>query len=334
MSQCLCDNYKNMKKDIRIVFMGTPDFAVPSLNVLLKAGYKVVGVITAPDKPAGRGRKIKYSAVKEFALEKGLKVLQPINLKSPGFIGELVGLKPDLQVVVAFRMLPVAVWEIPALGTFNLHASLLPQYRGAAPINHAIINGEKETGVTTFFIDEKIDTGRIILQEKVKIEKGETAGSLHDKLMDIGGNLVLTTVDTVLKGGAKSVLQSDINLSSDEIKNAPKIFKGDCKIDWAKPCSEVDNFIRGLSPYPGAFSFMVSPTGKKSMFKVFNSKPIISSDIKLGAPLITDGKSFLKMQCADGYIQIDEIQFEGKKKMGIEDFLRGFSLDDSWRISL
>ena len=322
-----------MKKDIRIIFMGTPDFAVPSLRVLLKAGYNVVGVITAPDRPAGRGRKIRYSAVKEFALENGLHVMQPTNLKSHDFIDELKNLKPDLQVVVAFRMLPIAVWEIPSLGTFNLHASLLPQYRGAAPINHVIINGEKETGVTTFFIDEKIDTGRIIMQEKAKIEKGETAGSLHDKLMDIGGNLVLKTVDAILKDNAKSVLQSDIDLLVGEIKNAPKIFKEDCKIDWGKPCSEIDSFVRGLSPYPGAFSFLVSPIGKKYLFKVFNSRPQISLDKKNEGILVTDAKSFFKILGKDGYVQIDEIQFEGKKRMNIADFLRGFPIDSTWRVS-
>jgi len=258
--------------------------------------------------------------------------MQPVNLKSQDFVGELTFLKPDLQVVVAFRMLPVAVWEIPFLGTFNLHASLLPQYRGAAPINHAIINGEKETGVATFFIDEKIDTGRILLQEKVEIEKGETAGSLHDKLMDIGGGLVLKTVDAILKGDAKSVLQSDIGSSPGEIKKAPKIFKEDCKIDWGKPCSEIDSFVRGLSPYPGAFSFMVSPAGRKYLFKVFNSRPQVSYDKKNRSSVFTDGKSFLKALCSDGYIEIDEIQFEGKKRMKIADFLRGFSIDNSWRI--
>ncbi len=311
--------------------MGTPDFAVPSLKVLLKAGYNVVGVVTAPDKPAGRGRKIKYSAVKEFALENGLHIMQPVNLKSQDFVGELTFLKPELQVVVAFRMLPVVVWEIPSLGTFNLHASLLPQYRGAAPINHAIINGEKETGVTTFFIDEKIDTGRILLQEQVKIENDETAGSLHDKLMDKGGKLVLKTVDTILRGEGKSILQSDMNLSR-EIKSAPKIFKEDCKIDWGKSCSQIDSFVRGLSPYPGAYSFMISPTGSKYLFKVFNSRPHISSDKRNEGSLVTDGRSFLKAMCNNGCIEIDEIQFEGKKRMKIADFLRGFSIDNSWHI--
>jgi len=309
--------------------MGTPDFAVPSLEILLKEAYNVVGVITAPDKPAGRGRKIKLSAVKEFALAKGLHIIQPTNLKDTGFIAELKNLEPDLQIVVAFRMLPTMVWKIPPLGTFNLHASLLPQYRGAAPINHAIINGEKETGVTTFLIDEKIDTGRILLQEKVQIENDETAGSLHDKLMDVGGELVLKTVESILEGGVESFSQSGL-APNDRIKNAPKIFKEDCKIDWGKTCVEVDRFIRGLSPYPGAFSYMVSPTGKKHLFKVFKPKPFVSSENKASPSVVTDGKSFLKFGCADGFVQIDEIQFEGKRRMKTVDFLRGFALDSSW----
>jgi len=251
-----------------------------------------------------------------------------VNLKSPDFIQELTDLKPDLQVVVAFRMLPASVWEIPSLGTFNLHASLLPQYRGAAPINHAIINGEKETGVTTFFIDEKIDTGRILLQEKVVIANDETAGSLHDKLMEVGGKLVLKTVEAIQKADIKPIPQ----VGSDEIKNAPKIFKEDCKIDWGKTCEEIDSFIRGLSPYPGAFSFMVSQQGKKYLFKVFKSKPFVSPVSKSNLSILSDGKTFLKVACLDGYIQIDEIQFEGKRRMKTLDFLRGFALDDTWSI--
>jgi len=319
-----------MEKQTRIVFMGTPEFAVPSLDILIREGYDVVGVITAPDKPAGRGRKIKYSDIKEFALAKGLNILQPTNLKDTEFIAELSELKPDLQIVVAFRMLPALVWKIPSLGTFNLHASLLPQYRGAAPINHAIINGEKETGVTTFLIDEKIDTGRILFQEAVKIENDETAGSLHDKLMETGGKLVLKTVDAIIKAKVDSISQSEIEIPNDKIKNAPKIFKDDCRIDWGKSCVEIDRFIRGLSPYPGAFSYMVSPGGKKYLFKVFKSKPLVPSENKTSASVLTDGKSFLKIRCSDGFIQIDEIQFEGKKRMKTLDFLRGFVLDSTW----
>ncbi len=321
-----------MKKEIRIVFMGTPEFSVPSLEILLTNGYNIMGVITAPDKPAGRGRKMKYSAVKEFALLKGLRIFQPTNLKSPEFIQDLTDLKPDLQVVVAFRMLPAAVWEIPSLGTFNLHASLLPQYRGAAPINHAIINGESETGVTTFFIDEKIDTGRILLQEKISITDDETAGSLHDKLMEVGGELVLKTVNAIEKADIKPTSQTEYVYRLGEIKNAPKIFKDDCKITWDKTCVEIDRFIRGLSPYPGAFSYMVSPNGKKYLFKVFKSKPLPSSEKKSGLSVLSDGKSYLKIGCKDGFIQVDEIQFEGKRRMKTVDFLRGFALDDNWNI--
>ena len=321
-----------MEKQTRIVFMGTPEFAVPSLEILLKKGYEVVGVITSPDKPAGRGRKIKFSAVKEFALVKGLNILQPTNLKDPGFVAELTELKPDLQIVVAFRMLPAVVWKIPSLGTFNLHASLLPQYRGAAPINHAIINGEEETGVTTFLIDEKIDTGRILLQEKVKIENNETAGSLHDKLMETGGELVLKTLQAIVKGNMKTISQSKMEIPTGKLKIAPKIFKEDCKISWDKTCVEIDRFVRGLNPYPGAFSYMVSPTGEKYLFKVYKSKPLVSSDEGNEQSVFTDGKSFLKIRCKDGFIQIDEIQFEGKKRMNILDFLRGFALNSAWII--
>jgi methionyl-tRNA formyltransferase len=238
----------------------------------------------------------------------------------------------DLQIVVAFRMLPTVVWKIPSLGTFNLHASLLPQYRGAAPINHAIINGEEETGVTTFLIDEKIDTGRILLQEKVKIEDNETAGSLHDKLMETGGKLVLKTVKTIIKGEVNSISQTEMDIPSGKTKNAPKIFKEDCKISWNKTCVEIDRFIRGLSPYPGAFSYLVSPSGKKYLFKVFKSKPLVSSENRNEQSVLTDGKSFLKIGCADGFVQIDEIQFEGKKRMKTMDFLRGFALDSTWVI--
>lgn len=312
--------------------MGTPEFAVPSLDILLTSGYNVVGVITAPDKPAGRGRKMKYSAVKEFALLKGLRILQPINLKSPEFVQELTDLKPDLQVVVAFRMLPAVVWKIPSLGTFNLHASLLPQYRGAAPINHAIINGEKETGVTTFFIDEKIDTGRILFQEKIAITDDETAGSLHDSLMKVGGELVLKTVDSIQKADIKPISQTEYVQHLGEIKNAPKIFKDDCEISWDRTCVDVDRFIRGLSPYPGAFSYMKSPNGKKYLFKVFKSKTLPPVEKESGLSILSDGKSFLKIGCKDGFIQVDEIQFEGKRRMKTVDFLRGFALDNTWNI--
>lgn len=312
--------------------MGTPEFAVPSLNSIIQAGYQVVGVITAPDKPSGRGRKIRVSAVKEYAQKKGLRILQPGNLKSAEFIDQLTQLKPDLQIVVAFRMLPKVIWEIPRLGTFNLHASLLPQYRGAAPINHAIINGEKETGITTFLIDEKIDTGRILMQQRINISGNETAGTLHDKLMQEGSALVLNTVDGIIKGIVSPLAQTDFISSGGQMKNAPKIFKEDCKIDWEKSSIEVDRFIRGMSPFPGAFSYLISPEGKKYLFKVFKSKPIYSSKIGMGSSINTDGKSFLKIETADGFIQIVEIKFEGKRSMKTEEFLRGFSLDSNWNI--
>ncbi len=320
-----------MKEVKKIVFMGTPDFAVPSLDILIKNGYDIAGVITAPDKPAGRGRKISYSPVKKYALSNDLPVLQPQNLKDENFINLLKSLKPDIQVVVAFRMLPGAVWEIPPLGTFNLHASLLPQYRGAAPINWAVINGEKETGVTTFFINEEIDTGKIILSEKVEITPNETAGELHDKLMMAGANLVLLTVDSIINNKYSLTNQSELTGETVSLKKAPKIFKEDCRIDWTKSVNEIYNFIRGLSPYPGAFTELVLPNDKTLLLKIYRAeKPgtckediIKDKDLSPGK-IQTDGKSYLKISCKNGFINITEIQQEGKRIMKTEEFLRGF----------
>lgn len=305
---------------LRIIFMGTPQFAVPSLDRLYQAGLNIVGVITAPDKPAGRGMKITESAVKKYAIEKNLKILQPEKLKDPSFIEELKALKADVQVVVAFRMLPEIVWNMPPLGTINLHASLLPQYRGAAPINWAIINGEKETGVTTFKLQQEIDTGNILLQQKVGINDDETAGSLHDKMMEAGANLLLKTINQMAEGSLKQISQSSIAGSQHStLKSAPKIFSEDCEINWNKNVEEIYNFIRGLSPYPAAFTYL---KGKK--LKVFTAQKESTEISAKPGEVFTDQKTFLKLTAADGFIHLREIQLEGKKRMKIEEFLRGW----------
>ncbi len=305
---------------LKIIFMGTPDFAVPSLNKIYEAGYEIVGVITAPDKPAGRGMQLTQSAIKKHALEKNLKILQPEKLKSKDFIEELRSLKADLQIVVAFRMLPQIVWNMPPMGTVNLHASLLPQYRGAAPINWAIINGEKETGVTTFKLQQEIDTGNILLQEKIPISDDETAGTLHDKMMNIGADLLLKTINQQANGTLKEVPQpSTFNLQPSTFRSAPKIFTETCEINWNKNVDEIYNLIRGLSPYPAAFTFL---NGKK--LKIFSAKKEKSEESNEPGNFFTDNKTFLKFAANDGFILLKEIQLEGKKKMKIEDFLRGW----------
>lgn len=300
------------KRELRIVFMGTPDFAVPSLDILVQHNYKIVGVITAPDKPAGRGQQLHQSAVKKYAVEKNLAVLQPEKLKNADFINELKALEPNLFIVVAFRMLPELVWQMPEYGTFNLHASLLPQYRGAAPINWAVINGEKETGVTTFFLQQEIDTGNIILQEKINIEDEDNAGSVHDKLMDIGSQLVLKTVQKIEEN---SVTEQPQELTTS--KHAPKIYKETCLIDWNKPVLEIHDLIRGLSPYPTAFTHL---DGK--VLKIYKSEVILrqAHDDKA---YLTDNKTYLSFKCANGYLDILELQLEGKKRMKVDEFLRG-----------
>lgn len=300
------------KRELRIVFMGTPDFAVLSLDILVQHNYKIVGVITAPDKPAGRGQQLHQSAVKKYAVEKNLAVLQPEKLKNADFINELKALEPNLFIVVAFRMLPELVWQMPEYGTFNLHASLLPQYRGAAPINWAVINGEKETGVTTFFLQQEIDTGNIILQEKINIEDEDNAGSVHDKLMDIGSQLVLKTVQQIEEN---SVTEQPQELTTS--KHAPKIYKETCLIDWNKPVLEIHNLIRGLSPYPTAFTHL---DGK--VLKIYKSEVILrqAHDDKA---YLTDNKTYLSFKCANGYLDILELQLEGKKRMKVDEFLRG-----------
>lgn len=317
-----------MDNGLRIVFMGTPEFAVESLNILLKNNKNIVAVITAPDKPAGRGQKVSKSAVKLFAEKHHLKILQPTNLKSKEFHDELNELHADLQIVVAFRMLPESVWNKPKFGTFNLHASLLPKYRGAAPINRAIMNGETETGLTTFFLQKEIDTGDIIFQEVVKILPDETAGELHDKMMKIGADLVLKTVEEIEKGEVETKKQNEFINHGTPIPEAPKIFKEDCKIDWSKSLDEVYDFIRGLSPYPTAWSELENIKDKKPIsFKIFKArKEKVSEPIALNQIAVEDKQ--IKVGFPEGNLIIEELQLSGKKKMSSRDFLNGMQLSD------
>jgi methionyl-tRNA formyltransferase len=313
-------------KNLRIVFMGTPEFAVATLGSLLMNGFNVVAVVTAPDKPSGRGRKIAKSAVKEFAEASSLPVLQPSNLKDPEFVSSLKDIKPDLIIVVAFRMLPEAVWRIPVLGTINLHASLLPYYRGAAPINHAIINGETVTGVTTFFIDDKIDTGSVLLREEVPISHLDNAGDLHDKLMKEGARLVVRTIAGLAGKTLKEIPQSELVKNSKELKTAPKITQDFCIADWNKDPVELYNFIRGLAPYPAARSSFRS-NDETITFKIFESSPeTVNHDFSPGL-FFSDGKKKLKVSCKGGFINILNLQLEGKNRLNTEEFLRGFRID-------
>ncbi|MFK7812277.1 MAG: methionyl-tRNA formyltransferase [Maribacter sp.] len=316
------------KRDkLRIVFMGTPDFSVATLSTLVENDYNVVGVITAPDRPAGRGRKLQESAVKKYAVEKSLTILQPTNLKNEEFLAELEALKANLQIVVAFRMLPKAVWQMPEYGTFNLHASLLPSYRGAAPINWAIINGETETGVTTFFIDDKIDTGEIILQKKVKIAEEDTAGSLHDILMEVGADLVLTTVKQIGEGVVKTKKQNDTK----ELKSAYKIYKDTCEVNWDKPINDIYNHIRGLSPYPASWTTLVN--GDDSIFLKIYQASIEKEKHNLIIGTVLFDKTELKVAVLGGYIKLLEIQLPNKRKMKTADVLNGLKLLKSAHVS-
>ncbi len=302
---------------MRIIFMGTPDFAVPSLNILIENGYNVVAVITATDKMGGRGgKKLLQSAVKKYAVEKNIPVLQPRNLKNKDFQAELASYKADLQIVVAFRMLPVAVWDMPPIGTFNLHASLLPKYRGAAPINWAVINGEKETGATTFFLKHEIDTGNILFQESLPISEHETAGEVHDRLMEMGAELVLKTVKAIEKE-AYTVKKQDEN----EVSHAPKIFDKTCKIDFDLPTERVYNFIRGMSPYPTAWAML-----NEKKLKLFSVRPEYSGHEIEPGEFISDNKKSLKIATQDGFIIVEELQLAGKKRMRTIDFLNGYEL--------
>lgn len=308
---------------LRIVFMGTPEFAVGILDTILQHNYEVVGVITAADKPAGRGQKIKYSAVKEYALTHELPLLQPINLKDESFLEELKALNANLQIVVAFRMLPKVVWEMPSLGTFNLHASLLPNYRGAAPINWAIINGEAKTGVTTFFIDDKIDTGAMILNVETAISKSESAGQLHDRLMQLGSETVIQTLALLEKGNVTTTIQQD----TADIKTAYKLNKENCKIDWTKSVSEIHNLIRGLSPYPAAWCFF-SDKGEEWNIKIYEAN-ILNESHSLAIGQLVCTKKEMKIAVQDGFIQVLSLQFPGKKKMTTAELLNGIQFTEN-----
>jgi methionyl-tRNA formyltransferase len=320
------------KEDLRIVFMGTPTFAVESLKALVENGYNVVGVITTPDKPAGRGYRMQASEVKKYALEHDLLLLQPEKLKNEVFLNELQQLKADLQIVVAFRMLPEVVWNMPRLGTFNLHASLLPQYRGAAPINWAIINGEKETGVTTFFLSHEIDTGKIIFREKMPINDDDNAGTLHDKLMKLGAELVLKTVDAVLENSIDTIPQSELISDETILKPAPKIFKETCRINWDDTATNIRNLIRGLSPMPAAWTELILPDQSPLTLKIYESEIVRSENDKMPGTIISDHKNYMDIATREGYLRILDLQIAGKKRMNIKNFLNGFQLSEGTKV--
>jgi methionyl-tRNA formyltransferase len=322
------------QSQLKIVFMGTPEFAVESLKAIVNAGYFVPAVVTVPDKPAGRGQRVSQSAVKSFAVEHEIEVLQPEKLKDQQFIDQLTRIEPDIFVVVAFRMLPEAVWRIPRLGTFNLHASLLPQYRGAAPINWSIINGETKTGLTTFLIDSSIDTGNIILSKEVSIDPNETAGELHDRMLVLGADLVLTTIELIASKNFKAISQESFVAQHDVLKPAPKLYKDICKVDWNKPALQVHNLIRGLSPYPGAWANLTNGNGDVISVKLMRSTILNrnrNSNTDKPGTLITNGKTFLHVHCGLGSISIDEMQLPGKRNLTIKDLLMGFRGIESYR---
>ena len=312
------------KEELRIVYMGTPEFAVESLRALVEGGYNVVGVVTMPDKPVGRhGSVLQPSPVKQYAVEHGLPVLQPERLKDETFVEQLRALRADLQIVVAFRMLPEVVWAMPPMGTFNLHASLLPQYRGAAPINWAVINGETETGITTFFLQHEIDTGRIIQQVCVPIADDDCVGDVHDRLMMLGGRLVTETVDNILAGNVHPIDQSELFQTEQELKPAPKIFRETCRIDWQQPTKRVYDFVRGLSPYPAAWTLLQQPDAQPQSLKIYRATYTPSAATQPAGTLQTDGRTYLRCACADGWLDILELQLAGKRRMPVADFLRG-----------
>lgn len=319
-----------MEKKIRIAYFGTPEFAASQLEAIIAAGYEVAVVVTMPDKPAGRGRKIQFSEVKKTALEHGLPLLQPEKLKDPSFLEQLASYQADLFIVVAFRMLPAVVWQMPRLGTFNLHASLLPQYRGAAPINFAIINGETETGLTTFFLNEEIDKGAVIMREKVAIRPDETAGELHDELMLLGNKVVVETIKRIEEGKNEAQPQEEL-VEDQPLKPAPKISKEFCNIQWAQDLKTIYNHIRGLSPYPAAHTQLVSAEGNSIEMKVFASEmEPCQTHVEVGT-VVTDNKRFLKVAAKDGFIHLTQVQQAGKKSMSIDDFLRGTPLEKTWK---
>ena len=315
------------KKDLRIVFMGTPEFAEFTLRRLVEDGYNIIGVVTMPDKPMGRhGSVLQSSPVKKYAVEQGIPVLQPEKLKDPAFIDQLSALKADLQIVVAFRMLPEIVWNMPRLGTFNLHGSLLPQYRGAAPINWAIINGDKETGVTTFFLKHEIDTGDIIYKESIPILPTDNAGTVHDKLMELGADLTVRTLDDIIADRVRPIPQDTIPVS--ELRPAPKIFKETCRIDWNQPTARINDFIRGLSPYPAAWTVLRSADGTEQDFKIYAAQPVTDAPIQKPGTIECDGRKNLLVYTSDGALRLQEVQIAGKKRMDICSFLCGNDLSD------
>lgn len=321
------------KENLRIVYMGTPDFAVESLRCLVEGGYNIVGVVTGPDKAVGRhGSVLQPTPVKQYAVEHELRVLQPEKLKDKAFIEELRSLQADLQIVVAFRMLPEIVWSMPRLGTFNLHASLLPQYRGAAPINWAVINGDTETGVTTFFLKHEIDTGAVIRQVRVPISDTDCVGDVHDRLMMLGGNVVCDTVDDIIAGTAQATPQEQ--LITEELRPAPKIFKDTCRINWQKPTKQVYDFIRGLSPYPAAWTNLITPESTEIVVKIFESTIVNTKHSELPCGSIeTDGKHYIYVHTLDGTLSLSTLQLAGKKRMNVEDFLRGFRLTNGYKMA-
>ena len=319
-------------KQLRIVYMGTPDFAVMPLQRLVEEGYNIVGVVTTPDKPAGRGLKVQESAVKRYAASVGLPILQPEKLKAPDFVEAFRALNPDLAIVIAFRMLPEIIWAMPRLGTFNLHASLLPQYRGAAPINWAVINGDTETGITTFFLQHEIDTGKVIQQVRVPIADTDNVEVVHDKLMVLGGKLVLETVDAILNDTVKPIAQEDMAVVG-ELRPAPKIFKETCRIDWNSPVKKVYDFIRGLSPYPAAWSELVSPEGEAVVMKIFESEKIYEAHQLAVGTVVTDGKKYIKVAVPDGFVSVLSLQLPGKKRLKTDELLRGFRLSDGYKMN-
>jgi len=312
----------------KIIFFGTPDFAVSSLRELLDAGKQVVAVVTAPDQPAGRGLKMNESAVKKFALSKNLPVLQPEKLKDPDFLLSIKSYNADVFIVVAFRMMPQVLWSMPPKGTFNLHGSLLPQYRGAAPIHHAVINGETETGVTTFFLKHEIDTGRIIFSEKIKIEPTDTTGTVHDKLMKIGGELVVKTVNAIEQNNVSTIDQTNLVADGNSLKHAPKIFKEDCLIKWNNAVEHNYNHIRGLSPYPTAFTYLTNADGGTLQLKIFFAIKEDTFDPAEYGIINSDEKTYLKISCNNGWLSLTDVQLEGKKRMTVSDFLRGFKINN------
>lgn len=321
----------NSKTQIRIVYMGTPDFAVEPLRQLVEGGYNVVGVITMPDKPVGRHHnELQASPVKQYAVAQGLPLLQPEKLKNEEFLDALRAWKADLQIVVAFRMLPEVVWNMPRLGTFNLHASLLPQYRGAAPINWAVMNGDTETGITTFFLTHEIDTGEVIQQVHVPIADTDDVGIVHDKLMMLGGELVVETVDAILNDTVKPIAQEQMAVVG-ELRPAPKIFKETCRIDWAQSTKRIYDFIRGLSPYPAAWTELETPDGKRVAVKIYQSEKLWQEHDFAPGTLVTDGKTFLKVATVDGFLAVKSLQVSGKKRLMIDELLRGFKVVDGSR---